>query len=330
MELLVEMKNVTKIYKVNKKHEGSFSVLKNLVSPTVNKIIAIDNVNININSGETIGFIGPNGAGKSTTIKMLTGILVPTEGEISVLGRIPYKNRQWLSSRTGVVFGQKSQLWWDVPVIESFRLLKEIYNIDDTSFKKNLSLYSDLLNIGAFLQTPVRQLSLGQKMRCDLVASLLHDPTFLLLDEPTIGLDVGTKDKLRSFIKEINCERGVTIFLTTHDMKDVEELCKRIILIDKGKKVFDGNLDTLKGKYISNRMLRVKFAKDVQVNDLYILSFVKNDIVEVKQINETYEFVFDYKKISVSEIVEEIQKHFQLTDFSTSEPNIEDVVKQFC
>lgn len=246
MENIIEIMNVRKIYRTYQKKSGLKNIIKNIIYPDFKDFIAVDDMSFFIRKGDIVGYIGPNGAGKSTTIKMLTGILMPNSGMIKVFGKDPLKYRKENSKHIGVVFGQKSQLWWDIPAIESLELLKEIYKVPDCDFKDRVEKYADMLQVKEFLNLPVRQMSLGQRMKCDLIAALIHDPSILFLDEPTIGLDVATKDRLREFILELNRTKKVTVFLTTHDMQDVEKLCNRVILINHGRMLYDGDLESVK------------------------------------------------------------------------------------
>jgi len=248
---MIEVKALSKSFKVAKRDNGMFSTLKSFINPQFTTVNALTDVSFNISEGEIVGYIGPNGAGKSTTIKIISGILLPDSGTCKILNRIPWENRKEHVKNIGVVFGQRSQLWWDVPVIDSFNLLKDIYSIEKQSYNEMLDLLSISLNLTELLKTPVRQLSLGQRMRCEIAASLLHSPKILFLDEPTIGLDAVSKIEVRNFIKTINKEKKTTVILTTHDMNDIEALAKRIILIGKGKVLQDGNLSQLKSKYIT-------------------------------------------------------------------------------
>lgn len=243
---MITMQQVCKSYRIAKRNAGFGEACKALFQREYETVHALRDVSFTINDGEMVGYIGPNGAGKSSTIKILSGILTPDSGTVLVDGRIPYKNRKEHVSRIGVVFGQRSQLWWDVPVIDSFELLKDIYSIPDTQYKDSLEELTELLNLGEILRTPARQLSLGQRMRCEIAASLLHRPKILFLDEPTIGLDAVSKLAVRDFIRKQNLAHGTTVILTTHDMQDIEALASRIILIGKGQILMDGTLEDIK------------------------------------------------------------------------------------
>ncbi len=243
---MIIMENVCKSYKIAKRNAGFAEACKALFKKEYEEIHALKNVSFTINDGEMVGYIGPNGAGKSSTIKILSGILTADSGTCLVDGRVPWKNRIEHVREIGVVFGQRSQLWWDVPVIDSFELLKDIYSISDVTYKSNLEELTELLNLGELLRSPTRQLSLGQRMRCEIAASLLHSPRILFLDEPTIGLDAVSKLAVRDFIKKQNETHGTTVILTTHDMQDIEALTKRIILIGKGQILMDGTLEDIK------------------------------------------------------------------------------------
>lgn len=248
---MITMQHVRKTYKVSKRDAGFSSALKALFHKEYEYIHALDDVSFTISDGEMVGYIGPNGAGKSSTIKILSGILTPEEGTCIINGVIPWKNRIEHVRNIGVVFGQRTQLWWDVPVLDSFELLKEIYKIDTPSYRHNLEQLTDMLRLSGLLKTPVRQLSLGQRMRCEIAASLLHDPKILFLDEPTIGLDAVSKLAVRDFILKLNHEKNTTVILTTHDMQDIEALTDRIILIGKGKILLDGSIEDIRKDYDS-------------------------------------------------------------------------------
>lgn len=251
---LIEARGLTKEFRIFRRREGVMGAFRDLFQRDYKTLRAVDGIDFVVAEGEMVGYIGANGAGKSTTIKMLTGILVPTAGSVKVNGFVPYKDREKYTRGIGVVFGQRSQLWWDIAVIESFKLLRRIYNVSQEEFKARLKKFDDILEFGSFLHLPVRKLSLGQRMRCDLTAALLHNPAILFLDEPTIGLDVLGKAKIREFLKEINSESKTTVILTTHDLGDIEALCPRVAIIDKGKMLYDGSVDNLYAQWGHDKM----------------------------------------------------------------------------
>src|SRR5687768_16414261 len=259
---MIETHHLTKTFVVARHRRGALGALRGLVDRGGTEVRAVDGLSTAVGRGEIVGFIGPNGAGKSTTVKMLTGILVPTGGEATVDGLVPWKQRKQLARRIGVVFGQRTQLWWDLPLIDSLELLRHVYRVPAERFRANLDAFRDLLDLDPFLQTPVRQLSLGQRMRGDLAAALLHDPPLLYLDEPTIGLDVVAKARVRTFLAEINREREVTILLTTHDLADVEHLCRRLAIIDHGRLIYDGGLAEIRERFGTHRTLVVDIETD--------------------------------------------------------------------
>lgn len=254
---IIDINNLSKHFKVLNRHEGLTGAVKDLFSKDYKTVKAVDNISMKIEQGETVGFVGPNGAGKSTTIKMMTGVLEPTEGQIMINGFVPYKSRRKYVQNIGVVFGQRTQLWWELPVIESFKILKEIYRIDQKVYNENMATFDELVNLKDLYMTPVRFLSLGQRMLCDIAASFLHNPKIIFLDEPTIGLDVSIKGKIRTVIKGLNEQRKTTILLTTHDISDIEALCKRIIIIDKGNIIYDGSIQTINKMFGAYRTLKI-------------------------------------------------------------------------
>lgn len=255
---MIELENICKTYKVSKRNSGLKNAVKNYFKREYEEVRALDNVSFKINEGEMVGYIGPNGAGKSTTIKIMCGILTPDSGKCLIDGMTPYKERKKYVKDIGVVFGNRSALWWDVPVEDSFELLKEIYRVPEENYKKQKEMLVEMLNISQIIKTPTRQLSLGQRMRCEIAAAFLHDPRIVFLDEPTIGLDSTSKIAVRKFIKNINKEKNTTIILTTHDTGDIEELTKRIILIGKGKVLLDGGLKSLTKQY-SRKIITLKY-----------------------------------------------------------------------
>jgi ABC-2 type transport system ATP-binding protein len=313
---IVELKNVCRNYKVAKRDR---SFLHFMLRRKFEIIEAVKNVSFSISSGELVGFIGPNGAGKSTTIKMMTGILVPTSGELRLFDNAPHKNRKRNAINIGVVFGQRSQLWWDLPVVDTYKLLKKIYRIPDDVFAENLKSFGSVLGIEEFYNQPVRQCSLGQKMRADLCASLLHNPKILFLDEPTIGLDISVKKQIREMIKRIRDERGVTVVLTTHDMKDIEEICERIILIDEGRILLDMPVAEVKDTFRGNSSLVIEFDKAPE--GLAI------DNVKIEKLNDLkYILAFDAKKISAGKLLTSITREYDVLDIAVNEPGIEDII----
>lgn len=262
---MIKVEHVRKTYKVSKRNAGFGSALKALFHKEYEYIHALDDVSFTISEGEMVGYIGPNGAGKSSTIKILSGILTPEEGICQVDGLVPWKNRIQHVKNIGVVFGQRSQLWWDVPVLDSFELLKEIYQVSPLTYRRNLEQLTELLNLSELLKTPVRQLSLGQRMRCEIAASLLHDPKILFLDEPTIGLDAVSKLAVRDFILQLNKEKNTTVILTTHDMQDIEALTSRVILIGKGQILLDGTIDDIRQNFDSTEEALADFYRSHQI-----------------------------------------------------------------
>jgi ABC-2 type transport system ATP-binding protein len=318
---IITVEHLSKNFKVYKRRTGFWGSLSSTVSRKHDIIKAVDNVNFTLERGELVGYIGANGAGKSTTIKMLTGILVPTAGHIDVMGLTPYHRRKENARRIGVVFGQRTQLWWDLPVIDSFELLKHIYEIPQNLYKQNLEFFSELLQLEPVLSTPVRKLSLGQRMRCDLTAALLHNPEILYLDEPTIGLDVVAKAQVRQFLRQVNAERQVTVILTTHDLNDVEKVCQRLIIIDSGKIIYDGGIDDLKKRYGKTRMLIVDLAQtypDIQLEGVNLTRRDGNRIW----------LAFDRDTVSASEVITQLTERYEIQDLTISEPEIEEIVRR--
>jgi len=314
----IEVKNIKKTFKVPLKEEGKFSVIKGFFNRKYRYIKAIDDISFSIKKGEIVGYIGPNGAGKSTTIKMLSGILVPDSGSVVIDKLVPWKNRKEYVSDIGVVFGQRTQLWWDIPAIDSFNLLKDIYKIPDEKYSKNLNELIELLNLKDIINIPVRQLSLGSRMRCEIAASLLHSPKILFLDEPTIGLDAVSKKIVRDFIKKLNKRNNVTVILTTHDMADIEVLAKRIILIGKGKVLYDGTLTNLQKNYDYLRKIKVTTKDKVKINKKYI--------IEQKQTKEGIEFTIDIRQIEISEFIKVISSKISIIDIDIDTGNIDDLI----
>ncbi|MFT4081814.1 MAG: ATP-binding cassette domain-containing protein [Nocardioides sp.] len=293
-------------------------------------VSAVRDLSFDIARGEMVGYIGPNGAGKSTTIKMLTGILVPTRGLVRVAGLEPSRHRRVLARRVGVVFGQRTSLWWDLPLRDSFDLLRRMYEIPAARFAGNLAEYVELLDLGDLLDTPVRQLSLGQRMRGDIAAALLHDPEVLYLDEPTIGLDVISKGRLREFLRALNAERGTTLLLTTHDLQDIEALCDRVIVIDHGTSVFDGGLDRLRGIGGAHRTLVVDLVDELPGGRRIELPWESAGLAgaEVTRVEGPRQWIAFPAGASAAPIVAAVAAAYDVADLSIAEPEIEEVIKE--
>ncbi|MFZ7103004.1 MAG: ABC transporter ATP-binding protein [Peptococcaceae bacterium] len=317
---VITVKNLSKSFYINKRREGMLGAVRSLFRREYTIKDAVDGISFSIAPGEIVGYIGPNGAGKSTTIKMLTGILVPTSGDIFVNGIIPYQERQKNARQIGVVFGQRTQLWWDLPTLDSFELLKQVYQIPEKNYQKNMANFVEMLAMEEFLHTPVRQLSLGQRMRADIAASLLHDPAILFLDEPTIGLDVVAKDRMRNFIQQINRERGVTVILTTHDMSDIEKLCKRMILIDKGKIMYDGELAKVKEIFGAARFLIIDLEGDVP--------FREKNVELIREEGSKKWLKFNRNEISSAQLLAEIAQKYEIKDLIIQEPEIDYIIRK--
>lgn len=318
---MIKVEHLVKEYKIQQRAEGLKGTFTNLFNPNFTVKRAVDNLSFNIQEGELVGYIGPNGAGKSTSIKMLTGILVPTSGTLEVNGLVPHKNRKENARQIGVVFGQKTQLWWDVPVIDSLVLLKDIYKLSDAQYRRNLAIFNDLLDLHEFQNTPVRQLSLGQRMRADLAAALLHNPRILYLDEPTIGVDIVAKEKLRHFIKEINHDQKVTVVLTTHDMGDIEKLCNRMMIVDHGNLIYDGNVDQIRHTYGMHRTLVVDFEEAIADFEVPGARLMRSE-------GRRKWFQFHRLEATPSAIISAVSLHANIVDLEVVEPDIEDMVRQ--
>ncbi len=318
---MIKVKGLTKIYRINKPREGRLSALLSLLHPQYTVHRAVDGIDFDIQDGEIVGYIGQNGAGKSTTIKMLSGILVPDSGTVEVNGLIPHLDRKKHLQNIGVVFGQKSSLWWDVPVIDSLRILKEMYRIEESRFQKNLEMFCGLLDLDPFLGQPVRQLSLGQRVRADLAAALMHDPEVLFLDEPTIGVDVLAKERLREFILKINRERNVTVLLTTHDMVDMEKLVNRVIVIHAGSILYDGNIQGLRERYGQQRRMELEFEGEPPVISL-------PGIQTQEQKDGRLAVTFQQGQYAVDEILSHIRKSgVPIRDITIQNADIEQIVR---
>jgi ABC-2 type transport system ATP-binding protein len=323
---LIYVNDLRKEFRTFKRREGVWGSIQNLFVREYRTLAAVDRVSFSIDCGEMVGYIGPNGAGKSTTIKMLTGILVPTSGEISVNGFVPFRERSKYVKTIGVVFGQRTQLWWDIAVIESFKLLRRIYDVSQRDFDERMERFDEILNIREYLHTPVRKLSLGERMRCDLAAALLHNPPLLFLDEPTIGLDVVAKDHIRHFLRAVNRQFQTTILLTTHDLDDIEELCRRIMIIDHGRVLYDGPLEHLKQKLLRTKQIKFALKDREQTGRVGMFS---RDGLELEQVDElTYRIRFDRVKIATADLVRQVLASVQVRDLLIEDEPIEEIIKR--
>jgi ABC-2 type transport system ATP-binding protein len=320
MAPIVSVENLEKRFAVSRKRQGVRGLLGKLARETVD-VRAVDGISFSIEPGEMVGYIGPNGAGKSTTIKMLTGILVPSGGLVRVAGLDPSRRRIELTRHIGMVFGQRTQLWWDLPLRDSFDLLRYIYRVPVERFRVNLDAFIELLDLGPVLDTPVRQLSLGQRMRGDLAASLLHDPEILYLDEPTIGLDVVVKARIRDFLAELNRDRGVTVLLTTHDISDIERLCSRVMIIDRGRLIYDGSLSAIKERFGGERMLVVDLEEPAPPIDV--------PGARVERVDGPRQWLrFRRSETTAAELIAAVAARVRLRDLTIEEPEIEDIVRR--
>jgi ABC-2 type transport system ATP-binding protein len=318
---MIETRDLRKVFRALVRQPGMGGALRTLFSRTYEDKVAVEGITMALDEGELVGYIGPNGAGKSTTIKMLTGILVPSSGTVRVAGITPSEHRRANARNIGVVFGQRSQLYWDLPLIESFELLRAIYGIRRERYRENLEHFTEILDLGPFLSTPVRQLSLGQRMRGDFAAAMLHDPRVVFLDEPTIGLDVVAKEAIREFVARVNRERGTTFILTTHDLADVERLCRRIVLIDHGTLVYDGEIELLRDRFGTHRTLVVTLfdgEPDIVVAGAEIESREGN-VVRMR---------FDRRSVSVEMLIRSVADRYRVSDISIEEPELESIIRR--
>lgn len=318
---MIKVEGITKSFKVAKRSTGLLQATKALFYREHTIVEALKDITFSIEPGEIVGYIGPNGAGKSTTIKIMSGILVPDGGKCSIMGFTPWKNRVEYVKNIGVVFGQRSQLWWDVPVIDSFELLKDIYNVPQQEYKTTLDLLIETLELKDIINSPVRQLSLGQRMRCEIAASLIHNPQILFLDEPTIGLDAVSKIAVRQFIKTINQEKGVTVVLTTHDMNDIEALANRVILIGKGSLLYDGKLEELRKRFGTHKTITADYRKNSNSIDIPGTSIINWS-------PEHAVLSIDTEQILTSEVITELSKKVDLLDVTIESQPIEDIIVQ--
>jgi viologen exporter family transport system ATP-binding protein len=327
METMIHVKDLTRDYKITKKREGVTGGFIDLIRPRKETLRAVDQVSFDVGAGELVGYIGANGAGKSTTIKMLTGILTPTSGEVSVGGLVPWRNRLKYTRHIGAVFGQRTQLWWDLAVVESFRLLKKIYEVDEATYVEQMGIFNELLGLDDFLHQPVRKLSLGQRMRCDLAAALLHKPRVLFLDEPTIGLDVVAKDNVRRFLRDIRDNLGVTIILTTHDLGDIEKLCKRVIIIDQGIVHFDGQLADLRQRTGHRVRLTMELRESLDETEItQVTAGLPVTWEPGTGLRHTAEF--NRSDVSGADVIKRLVNACHVSDLHLAEPPIEEIVAQ--
>ncbi|WEK53627.1 MAG: ATP-binding cassette domain-containing protein [Candidatus Cohnella colombiensis] len=325
--LAIDVQQLRKQFKVQKNREGVSGALKDLFKREHTEVVAVKDISFQIPQGEICGYIGENGAGKSTTIKMLTGILVPTSGKLIVNGYVPHKDRETFVRGIGVVFGQRSQLWWDIGVIESFRLLRKVYRVSEADFRRRLDELVETLHLQELLNRPVRKLSLGQRMRCELVAALLHNPSIVFLDEPTIGLDIVVKSEIREFLKRMNREYGTTILLTTHDLQDIEALCSRVIMLDDGRIIYDGGLEELKAQWGKGREVMLQFSESVSLLELTVLTSGLD--VRWSMDNELTAKVWIPRELNVSEVLSRVVgASLDISDIKISETNTDEIVRE--
>ena len=318
---LIHVKDLVKDFRIVQPYSGTIGALRTFFFPKHRVKRVVDHINLDINEGEIIGYVGSNGAGKSTTIKMLTGILIPTSGTIEVAGIVPWKQTKRNARNIGVVFGQRSHLWWDLPLIDSFKLIAKIYEIPPQKFKYNLEFFADLLGIDEFIETPVRLLSLGQRMRGDIVATMLYEPRILYLDEPTVGLDIFAKERIRLFIEKINHSMHTTVLLTTHDLSDVDRLCQRIIMIDRGRIIHDGLVTELKRQYAHDRVLVVQL-------ETGNASIEISNATVIHQENTKFWLKYDSNAVTVAALIANISAHYFIVDLSMTEPKLEAVIRK--
>lgn len=321
---IIKVDNLSKTFQSFKRREGVWGSVKDLFQRTYEPVKAVEGLSLSVEKGELLGYIGPNGAGKSTSIKMLTGILKPSGGEMSVMNFHPFRDRRQYTQHIGVVFGQRTQLWWDIALVESFKLLARIYRVSDTDYRKRVAQLTEVLALEDILHVPVRKLSLGQRMRADLAASLIHGPEILFLDEPTIGLDAVAKDSIRGFLRFINNTFQTTIILTTHDLREIEELCQRIVVIDKGHKVYDGSLEAVRNMSGLRRSLLVDFVRELPPEEINLNLSVRLDMQ--RQSERRLEIKYDSKEVPTGDLLRALLANYEVAELSVAEPNIEDVI----
>ena len=329
---MIRVEGLTKEFTRPRRQTGRFAGLRTMVTREVETTTAVDDVSFDVQAGEMVGYLGPNGAGKSTTIKMMTGILVPTSGTVEVGGVVPWKDRQRNALQIGVVFGQRTQLWWDLPLKDSLDLIATLYRMPPAVYRRQYDRFVDLLEMSEFLDRPVRQLSLGQRMRGDLAAAMLYQPRILYLDEPTIGLDVVAKATMRDFIEEVNREHGTTVVLTTHDLADVERLCSRVILIDHGRVLYDGTVAELKSRYAPHRTLVVRVGADSEAGDRIEpddMAALGAEVIDDDDTTpDTVRLRFEGGRTAASDLIAALAARYSIADVSIVEPDLEGVVRQ--
>lgn len=325
---MIKVESLHKDFKRVIKTPGIKGSIKSLVNRKYETIEAVKEISFNVPKGEIVAFIGPNGAGKSTVVKMLTGILAPSSGSININGYNPFKDRKKYVKNIGVVFGQRTQLWWDLPLEETYNVLKEVYEIDNSEYKKRLNFLNEILELDSFIKSPVRTLSLGQRMRADIAASMLHSPDILFLDEPTIGLDVVVKDNIRKAITYINENENTTIVLTTHDVGDIELLCKRVLMIDKGRLLYDGSLDNMKNKYGVIRKINLSFNDINQFNRLKIMNKFNKDNIQIKTTDLSAEIKVNTEKVLLTDVVNYILSNMKINDIAVNDVDTEEIIRR--
>lgn len=321
---IIQVENLQKIFRQRKGREGLKGAMQDLFKREYRIVHAVNSISFSVDEGEIVGYIGPNGAGKSTTIKMLVGILVPSGGNVTVNGLIPFKNQEKNAKRIGVVFGQRTQLWWDIPVSETLSLMRYIYKVTEEQYRENLKIFGDILGLDEFINAPVRQLSLGQRMRADICCALLHNPDILYLDEPTIGLDVVVKERIREFVKEINRQRGTTVILATHDMSDIERLSSRVMVINYGDIMYDGSLNSLRRKYGTEETVTADILGEItDINGLHELG-----VSDVNYEENKITIKYDTEKINSSAVVGWLMDRTETKDINVAGTQIEDVIRR--
>ncbi|MFD0050611.1 ATP-binding cassette domain-containing protein [Actinomycetes bacterium NPDC127524] len=327
MSFAIEVEHLRKEFKAYSSRSGLKGAFRDLLTRNYKVVPAVNDINFHVKQGEMVAYIGENGAGKSTTIKMLTGILTPTSGHIRVNGMNPHKERESFTPTIGVVFGQRSQLWWDIAVQESFRLLKKVYKVSDQQYEEHMGHIIKTLDLEPLLDKPVRKLSLGQRMRCELAAALIHNPPLLFLDEPTIGLDVLVKLKIREFLKEINQKYNTTILLTTHDLADIEALCDRVIMLDEGQIIYDGALNSLKNNWAEGKEIHFQFMEQVSLNELQSLPLPFDASWEYDEKDQTYIAFIKEENDHISQLIAAVIAHYKIKDIKIHETSIEEIVR---